>query len=88
VSAQFHPIALAANPGMKQQVWFEDLDVLEARGLLEHWRPEAERMWIEKRKRLIEMAREPATHDGEVGYPDYRTTRRWRASDPNVKFFR
>jgi hypothetical protein len=75
VSAQFHAIALAANPGLRQQVWFEDLDVLEVRGLFEHWRPEAEKMWIEKRKRLIEMAREAATHDDDVRYPDYRTTR-------------
>ena len=87
VSAQFHAIALAANPGLRQQVWFEDLDVLEVRGLFEYWRLEAEKIWIEKRKRLIEMAREPAAHYDEVGFPDYPTTRSWLASDPNLRFF-
>jgi hypothetical protein len=74
VSAQFHAIALAANPGLKQQVWFEDRNVLEVRGLFEHWRPEAEKMLIEKRKKLIEMARERNTNNDEVTYPNYRTT--------------
>ncbi|CAG5178305.1 uncharacterized protein ALTATR162_LOCUS8634 [Alternaria atra] len=61
VSAQFHPLMLAANPSMNQHIWFNDLRVLEVRGHFEHLRPQAKKMWMERRKKLIAKKREEQT---------------------------
>jgi hypothetical protein len=61
VSAQFHPLILSANPSMKQHIWFNDLCVLEVRGYFEHLRPQAKKMLMERRKKLIAKKREEQT---------------------------
>jgi hypothetical protein len=73
VSAQFHPL-LMQKQHTRQIIWLSDLSTPEARGLFEHLRLGAQRMWREKRKALMGRTEQPDTSSEEVVYENHETT--------------